>query len=120
MENSFSGKHLIIDAYGIEENKLKDRRALIGLLKDLPGKFNMRPLGDAMIRKVTSDAYPDWGLSGFVMLYESHISFHTWPEKGYVAMDVYSCNNFDHEAIKKYIQEFWRAKKMKAKTVIRG
>ncbi len=120
MKNSFLGKHLIVDAYGIEEKRLKDRRAVVNLLKSLPGKFNMRLLGNVVVKKVASDSHPNWGLSGFVMLYESHISFHTWPEKGYVAMDIYSCNDFDHEAVKKHLREFWKTKKMKAKTVIRG
>jgi S-adenosylmethionine decarboxylase len=54
------------------------------------------------------------------MLYESHVSLHTWPEEGYVAMDLYSCKDFDDESIKKYVKDFWDAKKMKAKLVIRG
>ena len=113
------GKHLIIDAHGIEEKKLKDGRAIRKLLNDLPEKFKMRILGKVVIEKVTSEHYPDWGLSGFVMLYESHISFHTWPEEGYVAMDLYSCKDFDDESINKYLKNFWKAKKMNVKLVIR-
>lgn len=112
--------HLIVDAYGISEKKLKDQQAIKNLLRGLPKKFNMRPLGSAALKKVASKDYPDWGLSGFIMLYESHISLHTWPEEGYVAMDVYSCKDFDDKAIAKYIKEFWRAKKMKIRVVNRG
>ncbi|MBU0646946.1 adenosylmethionine decarboxylase [Patescibacteria group bacterium] len=114
------GKHLIIDAYGIEEKKLKDGKTIRKLLNDLPEKFKMRILGKVVIEKVASEHYPDWGLSGFVMLYESHISFHTWPKEGYVAMDLYSCKDFDDESINKYLKEFWKAKKMNVKLVIRG
>ena len=114
------GKHLIIDAYGIEEKKLKDGKAIKKLLRDLPKKFKMRTLGNVVVKKVASDHYPNWGISGFVMLYDSHISIHTWPEDGYVAMDLYSCKNFNDKAITKYLKEFWKAKKMKAKLVIRG
>lgn len=114
------GKHLMIDAYGIDEKKLKDRRAVMQLLRGLPKKFKMRPLSKGEIKKVASEDYPDWGLSGFIMLYESHISLHTWPEEGYVAMDLYSCKDFDEKAITEYLKEFWDAKKVKAKLVIRG
>ena len=33
------------------------------------------------------------GLSGFVMIAESHISFHTFPKRGFVTIDVYTCQN---------------------------
>ena len=54
------------------------------------------------------------------MLYESHISLHTWLEENYAAMDLYSCKDFDDKAIVKYLKEYWGAKKMKIKVVIRG
>lgn len=114
------GKHLIIDAYGISEKKLKDGRAIKNLLKNLPEKFKMRPLGNVVVKKVTTAHYPDWGISGFIMLYESHISVHTWPEEGYMAMDLYSCKDFDDKPILEYLKKFWGSKKMKTKLVIRG
>lgn len=114
------GKHLSIDAYGIEEKKLKDLQAIRNLLRDLPKKFKMRPLGNAVVKKVATDHYSDWGVSGFIMLYESHISIHTWPEKGYMAMDVYSCKDFNTQAIIKYLKKFWNCKRMKTRVVIRG
>ena len=114
------GKHLIIDAYGIEEEKIKDLRAIRNLLRDLPKKFKMRPLSDAVVKRVATDHYPDWGISGFIMLYESHISIHTWPEKGYMAMDVYSCKDFNAQAIIKYLKKYWNCKRMKIRVVIRG
>lgn len=114
------GKHLIIDAYGINEKKLKDRQTIKKLLGGLPKKFKMRPLGPIVIKKVASKDYPDWGLSGFTMLYESHISLHTWPECEYVAMDVYSCKDFNDKAIVKYLKDFWGYKKVKIKVVERG
>jgi S-adenosylmethionine decarboxylase len=32
------------------------------------------------------------GVTGFILLEESHISVHTWPEHGFVALDIFSCN----------------------------
>ncbi len=114
------GKHLIIDAYGIDYKKLKDGKAIKNLLRGLPEKFKMRPLSKEVVKKVKTAYYPDWGVSGFIMLYESHISLHTWPEEGYVAMDLYSCKDFDDKSIKKYVKNFWGAKKMRVRLVIRG
>lgn len=38
------------------------------------------------------------GVSGVIILEESHISIHTWPEQGYAAMDFYTCGDCDPEA----------------------
>lgn len=113
------GKHLIIDAYGIEASRLKNSKEIRALLDDLPKFLKMRILHRPVLKKVASPDYPDWGLSGFVMLYESHISLHTWPEEGYVAMDIYSCKNFDEKKAIAYLRKFWRNKKEKTKLVIR-
>ena len=37
----------------------------------------------------------DWGVSGFVLIAESHISVHTFPDRGHVNIDVFSCKPFD-------------------------
>ena len=40
---------------------------------------------------------PDWGISGFVVIAESHISVHTFVERDYVNIDIFSCRDFDSE-----------------------
>ena len=113
------GKHLIIDAYGIEASKLKNYKSIKRLLNFLPGYMGMNVLRRAALHKVQSPGYPEWGLSGFVMLLESHISCHTWPEEGYVSMDVYSCKDFDHPRVLSYLKDYWGTRKMKLKVVKR-
>ena len=39
----------------------------------------------------------DWGISGFVLIAESHISIHTFPERRYVNIDIFSCKDFNSE-----------------------
>jgi len=89
------------------------------LLNFLPGYFGMKILRRAALEKVSSPDYPNWGISGFVMLYESHISIHTWPEIGYVSMDVYSCKDFDHERVLNYLRDYWQCKKISKKVILR-
>ncbi len=113
------GKHLLIDAYGIDRSALQNIRALRRLLRELPAWLRMRILAKPVTAKVSSPDYPDWGVSGFVMLYESHISFHTWPEEGYVAMDIYSCKDFDETAAVAYLKEFFGGGKIRKRVVIR-
>lgn len=118
--NKFRGRHLIIDAYEVQSKKLKDRKSLMHLLEDLPTQLKMRILKKPVIGKIASEGYPDWGLSGFVILYESHISFHTWPEENYVAMDIYSCKEIDEQAARAYLKNHFGSGKFKIKSIARG
>ena len=47
-------------------------------------------------------AYP-----GFVLIAESHISIHTFPERGYLSLDIFSCKDFDHEQAVDYATELF-------------
>ncbi|MBI2514750.1 adenosylmethionine decarboxylase [Candidatus Wolfebacteria bacterium] len=116
----FMGRHLIADAYGVESKKLQDKKFLTSLLENLPKKLKMRILRKPVVARISSDHYPHAGYSGFVILLESHISFHTWPEENYVALDVYSCKDFDEKQAIRYIKRFFGSKKLKVKSIIRG
>ena len=60
------------------------------------------------------------GISGFVMIAESHISIHTFPEKDYVFIDVFSCRGFNIDDAVKLLVNAFEAKKYTKKVVIRG
>ena len=47
----------------------------------------------------------DWGLSGFVLIAESHISIHTFPERNYLSLDIFSCKGFDYQQAVDYATE---------------
>lgn len=114
------GKHLTIDAHGIDRKKLESHKGIFDLLNDLPSKFGMRKLTiPYVVFCEEENKKGDWGISGFVMIYESHISCHTWPEIGYVSMDVYSCRDFDEKKIIIFLKNYWDCKDMKTKVIIR-
>jgi len=115
------GKHLTIDAYGIDRSKLESHKGVFDLLHDLPEKLGMRKLTiPYVVFCEEDDKQGNWGISGFVMIYESHISAHTWPELGYVSMDVYSCREFDEKKTIQFLKEYWGAKKMVTRVIPRG
>lgn len=61
------------------------------------------------------------GLSGFVMIAESHISFHTFPNRGFVTIDVYTCkNDLDTEIITKKFTEMFQLTEVDEYTKPRG
>ncbi len=116
----FMGRHLIVDVYGVGEDKLTDKKSLARFLGDFPKELKMRAVRKPIISKISSTNHPSSGFSGFVILYESHISFHTWPEENYIALDVYSCNDFDPKKAARYIKKHFGIKKMSVKSIIRG
>lgn len=116
------GKHVTIDAYGITRRKLENHKDIYDLLEGLPEKLGMRKLTEPYLVFVDDkkSGHGDYGLSGFIMLYESHISCHTWPELGYVSMDVYSCKDFDEKKLTSYLKKYWGYKRVKIQTFLRG
>lgn len=117
----FYGKHVTVDAYGIAKSKLASHEEVFHLLSDLPEKLGMRKLTvPYVVFCDEGDKKGDWGVSGFVMIYESHISCHTWPALGYVSMDVYSCRPFDHKKTIAFLKSYFGAKKMNVRVIKRG
>ena len=99
--------HLIIDGYGSDKKILQDEYFLRQLLDSFPSLIGMTKISDPFVFKYTGDEPEEWGFSGFVFIAESHISFHTFVERSYVNIDVFSCRDFDAEqAIKHFKQQF--------------
>ncbi|MEE2755403.1 MAG: S-adenosylmethionine decarboxylase [Myxococcota bacterium] len=59
------------------------------------------------IRKHLDDGQQQSGYSTFVMIAESHLSLHTFPEAGFLTFDCYSCRDFQHEDAIKVLDQFF-------------
>ncbi len=62
------------------------------------------------------------GVSGLVLIAESHISVHTWPESGFAAADIFTCGEMKPQVAIDIMREGFRAKaaSMSMKVVVRG
>lgn len=88
------GVHLMFDGYNAPESLLADVEALTQLLHDLPNIMKMEKISEPLVLELDKQNEKDpGGCSGFVMIAESHISFHTFPKRGFVTADVYTCQN---------------------------
>jgi S-adenosylmethionine decarboxylase len=86
------GVHVMIDGYSASGPFMTDEAALRKLLDDLPQEMGMHPICTPVVVSVGPNCLKDpGGLSGFVMIAESHISFHTFPGRGFVTIDLYTC-----------------------------
>ncbi len=79
------GRHLLIEFRGCTASVLDDREALQALME------RAARAARATIVKSVFHRFSPQGVTGVVVVAESHLSVHTWPEEGYVAVDVYTC-----------------------------
>ena len=96
--NRSLGLHLLLTLRKCNLSRLEDYDAIYQLLADLPGQIGMTLIDEPrLLRYTPPDDKPNdnYGLSGFAMLAESHVSLHTWPEYRRVYIDVFSCNSFN-------------------------
>lgn len=88
------GVHYMLDGYGANPEKLNDKEALLEILNTLPKKVGMYPICEPVVAEVGPNNKKDpGGISGFVMIAESHVSIHTFPNRAFVTIDVYTCND---------------------------
>jgi S-adenosylmethionine decarboxylase len=86
------GVHLMIDGYDADGPLMTDPVALRTLLEVLPSEMGMHTICAPVVVSVGPNCHKDpGGLSGFVMIAESHISFHTFPGRRFVTIDLYTC-----------------------------
>ena len=88
-----NGLHLIADLYRCRCNAglLLDRDTLETLCETESSSAGLTPLG-CYFYQFSDEAGEQAGVTGTVVLAESHIAIHTWPETGDVTLDVYVCN----------------------------
>jgi len=89
--------HLIIDGYSSNQEILRDETFVRKWLEDYPAKIGMTRISPPYVIRYVGPVLEDWGISGFVFIAESHIGIHTFVEKNYINIDVFSCKGFDTE-----------------------
>jgi S-adenosylmethionine decarboxylase len=116
------GEHLTIDGYGGSEAKLDDKELVHECLDKLPGLLGMKKLSKPEVYFAPSNDVKDpGGWSGFVVIQESHISIHTFPKRGFVSADVYTCRNgLDREFVINYLKEKFELQDIEDNFIKRG
>jgi len=125
MENNCCnfGEHLMIDGYDGDPKKLDNKEIVLECLNELPTLVQMKKLSDPEVYFAPGEknSKDSGGWSGFVVIEESHISIHTFPKKGFVSIDVYTCRNgMDVDFISNYFIEKFRLKEKEINFVKRG
>ena len=92
-ESSMIGQHLLADLYDVASDRLVDGGLLADCLDEAARRGGMKPIGPPVLHR-----FEGGGLTGYLLLSESHIAFHTYPEHRYIALDIFSCGGADSKA----------------------
>ncbi|HLZ24990.1 MAG TPA: adenosylmethionine decarboxylase [Ktedonobacterales bacterium] len=114
------GPHLIIDGSRCDTRKLADRILVEQVLSEYPTAIGMTKIGGPYMFEYQAPDPAYSGVSGLVVIAESHIAIHTFPELDYFTMDIFSCKNFDHEKAIEYIKNAFDVREMDRMLVQRG
>ncbi len=115
------GPHLMVDGYNGDYEILSSVEAITNFLDELPKEIEMTKIMPPYVFKYDGGDKPeDWGISGFVIIAESHISIHTFPEKEYFSLDIFSCKDFDIDKAIEIIKNYFKTDKLEIRTANRG
>ncbi|MBU2567345.1 MAG: adenosylmethionine decarboxylase [Elusimicrobia bacterium] len=81
------GKQLLIELYDCKPKLLNDVKAIENIMKEA-AEYSRAKIIDAIFHR-----FNPHGVSGVIVIAESHLSIHTWPEYGFASADVYTCGN---------------------------
>ncbi len=109
------GRHILAEVFGCDRSILDDPAKVERILVDAA-------LGaGAEVREVAFHKFSPQGVSGVVIISESHLAVHTWPELGYAALDVFTCGeNVDPWDACQAVVDAFHAETVQATETLRG
>ena len=109
------GRHILVEYYNCDEEVLKNPKLIEEFMNN--SALNAK----ATIVDSVFHHFNPWGVSGAVIIAESHLTIHTWPEYGYASVDLYTCGDtvnpwdgFD------YLEDVLRAERSESTEIARG
>jgi S-adenosylmethionine decarboxylase len=109
---SYAGKHLLIDLYHCENHGTQEQIESVMIEA-------CKATGATVLFSHLHPFAGD-GVSGAVILAESHCTIHTWPEESYIALDIFVCGNCDPYQVLPIFQNWFRPERCVVQTEIRG
>ena len=108
----------MIDGYDAGAEKFEKISLIYKTLLEMPALIDMQRIGFPHVIQFKEAEIA--GLSGFIFIVESHISIHTYSNKGFISIDAYSCKTFDPDILIKHVKETFGIRTMEINTVVRG
>jgi S-adenosylmethionine decarboxylase proenzyme len=108
------GRHLIAEYYDCRREFLDDASSVRQAMLDAAQAIGATVLGENFHQ------FDPQGVSGTVVIAESHLSIHTWPENGYVAVDIYTCGGLDPRIGFELLADRLGASSCRVQEIVRG
>src|SRR5256884_6308879 len=112
--------HLMLELYGCNRELLSNEAVVRRALDEYPARVGMEKVSPVPLYNIETSNPLDAGLSGFVVIAQSHISLHAWPEYGEVDIDICSCKEFSQEEAIAFAREIFHADDIESHFVVRG
>lgn len=109
------GRHILIEFYNCDEDILKNPEIVETRMNEAA------KIANATIVQSVFHHFNPYGVSGAVIISESHLAIHTWPEYGYAAVDVFTCGDkINPWTAFKFLEDVFVAKRSESIEVPRG
>ncbi|MBI2176791.1 MAG: S-adenosylmethionine decarboxylase proenzyme [Candidatus Tectomicrobia bacterium] len=108
------GRHILAEFYDCDRDVLNDPDLIERYMREAA------EVSGATIVQSVFHMFSPYGVSGVVVVAESHLAIHTWPEHGYAAVDYFSCGPVDCELAVRYLEEKFGAECVESREIERG
>ncbi|HSR52618.1 MAG TPA: adenosylmethionine decarboxylase [Acidobacteriota bacterium] len=114
-EREALGRQVLIDLYGCGREMLDDAGKVEKALVEAAQRC-----GATVVETVLHRFSPQ-GVSGVVVIAESHLAVHTWPEEGYAALDVFTCGDvLSPQELTRTLESLFQARDSQMRIILRG
>ncbi|MEK9726664.1 MAG: S-adenosylmethionine decarboxylase [Candidatus Margulisiibacteriota bacterium] len=114
------GPHLMIDLFKCSVDALDSLNLCFDFLDQLPDKIGMTKITMPHVFPYEGLVPEDRGITGAVIIAESHITVHTFPLKSYAFIDIFSCKPFDTDMATQFCVDYFSAKEPDVHLTLRG
>ncbi len=108
------GRHTLAELHDCGSDALNDPVRVERLMNEAAR------LSGATVVQSAFHAFSPHGVSGVVVVEESHLAVHTWPEHRYAAVDYFSCGEIDCGAALRHLEAGFRAEHVEVREIARG
>lgn len=113
--NKVLGNHMLVELYNCNQQVLDDLEGIERHMNEAA------TVCGATIVQSTFHRFQPYGVSGVVVISESHLAIHTWPEYGYASVDLYTCGDTVNPTVAyEYLKAAFEATDSEVQTLKRG
>ena len=110
------GTEWVVDAHGCDPAALRSREVLGVLFRQVVAELDLRAEGEPVWRVFPGEG----GVTGLLLLTESHLACHTFPERGFAAFNLYCCRPREEWPWPERLREALGAREVRVRRLARG